>query len=61
MVRSLRSQKSSIHQYHAPNAPWSRAGKSAEIPCNEIQAYFAGKEPLPSFDDILDGYPVEVL
>ena len=46
---------------HAPNAPWSRAGKSAEIPRNEIQAYFAGKEPLPSFDDILDGYPVEAL
>ena len=46
---------------HAPNAPWSLAGKSAEIPRNEIQAYFAGKEPLPSFDDILDGYPVEAL
>lgn len=46
---------------HAPNAPWSRTERSCVIPQNEIQAYFAGKQPLPSFDDILDDYPVEVL
>ncbi|MDO4384918.1 MAG: DUF4065 domain-containing protein [Clostridia bacterium] len=46
---------------HAPNAPWSHTPPSTVIPQNEIHAYFAGKEPLCSFDDILDGYPVEVL
>jgi len=46
---------------HAPNAPWSNAEQSAVIPQNEIQAYFAGKEPLPSFDDLLAVYPVEVI
>lgn len=46
---------------HAPNAPWSHTERSGIIPQNEIQAYFAGKDPLRSFDDILDDYPVEVL
>lgn len=47
---------------HAPNAPWSHTAQSAVIPTNEIHAYFAGKEePLRSFDDILDEYPVEEL
>lgn len=46
---------------HVPNAPWSQTKQSSTIPQNEIQAYFAGKQPLPSFDDILDDYPVEVL
>lgn len=46
---------------HAANAPWSHTQRSAIIPQNEIHAYFAGKEPLCTFDDILDDYPVEVL
>lgn len=46
---------------HAPGAPWSRAKQSCVIPQEQIQAYFAGKPPLESFDDILDGYPVETL
>lgn len=46
---------------HAPYAPWSKAEQSTVIPRNEIHAYFAGKRPLPSFDDLLDGYPVEIL
>lgn len=50
-----------VEMSHAPNVPWSHTPHAAVIPQNEIQAYFAGKEPLCSFDDILDGYPVEVL
>lgn len=46
---------------HAADAPWSHTAQSNEIPCSEIQSYFAAKKPLPSFDDLLDGYPVEVL
>jgi uncharacterized phage-associated protein len=46
---------------HAPSAPWSNAEQSAVIPQNEIQAYFAGKEPLLSFDDLLAVYPTEVI
>jgi hypothetical protein len=46
---------------YAPNAPWSNAEQSAVIPQNEIQAYFAGKEPLLSFDDLLAVYPTEVI
>lgn len=50
-----------VNLSHAPMAPWSRTEKSDVIPQNEIQAYFAGKDPLPSFDEILADYPVEAL
>jgi len=46
---------------HQPDAPWSHTAQSGEIPRQAIQAYFSKQEPLPSFDDLLDGYPVEVL
>lgn len=46
---------------HAPGAPWSNTAKRAEISQDEMRKYFADSKRLASFDDILDGYPVEVL
>ena len=48
-----------VSMSHANNAPWAHAEQSDIIPQREIQAYFAGKEPLPSFDDLLERFPVE--
>lgn len=50
-----------VRRSHASNAPWASTQQSTTIPQNEIHAYFAGQHPLLSFDDLLDGYPVEVL
>lgn len=56
------STQALVELSHAPKAPWSHTEQFAEIPKNEIQAYFAGKDDqLLSFDEILDGYPVEAL
>lgn len=50
-----------VNLSHAPDAPWSHTAPSAEISRQAMQDYFSRQEPLPSFDDILDGYPVEEL
>lgn len=50
-----------VQMSHAPGAPWSKTDISNVIPQDQIQAYFAGKPRLKSFDDILDDYPVEEL
>lgn len=50
-----------VNLTHAADAPWSRTQQSDEIHCSALQHYFSAQKPLPSFDDILDVYPVEVL
>lgn len=50
-----------IQMSHAHGAPWSNTEISQVIPQEQIQAYFAGKPRLKSFDDIIDDYPVEAL
>ena len=50
-----------VRMSHASGAPWINTDIHKVIPQDQIQAYFAGKERLKSFDDILDDYPVEVL
>lgn len=50
-----------VNMSHEENAPWSHTAQSEEISSQAMRAYFSQQKPLPSFDDILDGYPVEVL
>lgn len=46
---------------HEKGAPWDKADSNGTIPKEEIKECFAGCDPLPSFDDLLEGYPVEIL
>ena len=46
---------------HEKGAPWDKADSNGTIPKEEIKECFPGCDPLPSFDDLLEGYPVEVL
>lgn len=46
---------------HENGAPWSKTAKRQEISTKDMQSYFTAQLPLASFDDILDGYPVEAL
>ena len=46
---------------HEKGAPWDMTDNNGTIPKEAIKEYFLELEPLPSFDDFLDGYPVEVL
>lgn len=50
-----------VNLSHQPGAPWSCTAPSAEISRQAMQDYFSRQKPLLSFDDILDGYPVEEL
>lgn len=48
---------------HETGAPWSRVNykDKEQIPLKSIKDHFEAQQPLLSFDDILDAYPVEVL
>lgn len=46
---------------HESGTPWDKTDINCVIPKGEIESYFSKLKPLQSFDDILDGYPVEVL
>ena len=46
---------------HEKDSPWDRARHNETISKEEIGKYFSMQEPLPSFDDILEDYPTEVL
>lgn len=46
---------------HEPGTPWDVSGIYDVIPKNDIARYFAEHSPIESFDDLLKGYPVEVL
>lgn len=46
---------------HEPGTPWSEAAIDDVIPKSEIERFFSECTPIRSFDDLLDGYPVEVL
>lgn len=46
---------------HQKGTPWDNAHIDSVIPKSEIKGYFSECKPLPSFNDILDDYPVEVL
>lgn len=46
---------------HRKGAPWDAVARNSIIAKDAIEDYFAKCEPLESFDDILDGYPVEEL
>lgn len=56
----VKSTSSLVDESHEPGAPWSQTNQNAVIPTSLIQAYYSNKH-LPSFDDILDGYPIEAL
>lgn len=56
----MKSTSSLIYESHEPGAPWSLTKPSEVIPMSAIQAFYSSKH-LPSFDDILDGYPIEVI
>lgn len=49
-----------VNLSHAPDSPWSKTKSSAVISQDMMKQYFS-KGQLKSFDDILDGYPTEVL
>ena len=44
---------------HEENAPWAKTASNQSIDIREIEEYFRSLPVLPSFDDILDGYPIE--
>ncbi len=46
---------------HEKGAPWDSTGSNGTISKDAIKEYFSKCEPLSSFDDIIEGYPVEVL
>lgn len=49
-----------VNLSHDAKGPWAQVPQSFTIPQAEIQEYFKGKEPLSSFDDLLESFPVEV-
>lgn len=50
-----------VSMSHQADAPWSKTAQSQEISVQSISDYFKKLPPLPSFDSILEGYPVEEL
>lgn len=46
---------------HEKDAPWAHTSQGQEMKTSEIKTYFDSQARLLSIDDILDGYPVEVL
>lgn len=50
-----------VHLTHEKDTPWDRTERNSEICKDTIRDYFSSCEPLESFDDILDGYPVETI
>lgn len=46
---------------HEKDSPWDKTERNGTIPKEEMKKYFSGLDPLPSFDDLLDGYPTEEL
>ncbi len=56
-----KSTSALISESHAEDGPWHTAamnGFHAPMSDEEIQQYFKGKEPISSFDALLDHYPV---
>lgn len=56
-----KSTSALISESHQKGSPWYTAAmKGSHVPMSneEIQQYFKGKEPIPSFDALLDEYPV---
>ena len=47
-----------VNMSHEANAPWANTEKAHRIDNGEIEKYFSSLSALPSFDDILDGYPM---
>lgn len=59
-----KSTSALVQESHQKGSPWYTAAmKGSHVPMSneEIQQYFKGKEPIPSFDALLDEYPVMTL